>query len=412
MRCKRRATQRHMGAAGRIRASLSMRIAHVVAFISPDGAFGGPVSVAREQCAALAKDGHDVTLYASAAVSTTAVSQRDGYTQALFPANSLGGAFGFSGMWSPRMARTLRDLSGELDIAHIHMGRHIVSLTSARALASAGVPFVVQPHGMITPSSHYLAKPVDRVYTRPLLTRASAVLSLTADEKAGLKEIAPHSRVIDVVNGIDLSGLDATEGDRDDVVLFLARLHPRKRPVAFVEMAALLRERFPETRFVVAGPDEGELDNVLAASERLSLGNALDVIGPVSPDMTQSLIASSRVLVLPSVAEVFPMTILEALRAGTPAVVTDSLGIAGKLRDYEAALITDGAPVSLATAVSSVLFDPHLRTSIAAGGFHFLRSELDIRDMVRGLTLEYERAIRVRCLSRRTLGEPGAGGES
>ena len=41
-------------------------------------------------------------------------------------------------------------------------------------------------------------------------------------------------------------------------VLFAARMHPRKRPVAFVEMAKKLLDAGVDARFTLVGHDEGE----------------------------------------------------------------------------------------------------------------------------------------------------------
>jgi glycosyltransferase involved in cell wall biosynthesis len=354
-----------------------MKIAHVVTYVSPDGAFGGPVRVALGQAEALAERGHDVTVYAAAPAESAGVTHQDGYTLKTFPARRVAPVGGFAAVSAPKLTRALKRDAVSFDIAHIHLARDLVTLPAARRIRSAGVPYVVQPHGMIDASDNPLARPLDAWMTKPLLREAAAVLALTDNEVDDVATIEPSARTRKIINGIRIGTLEPYEG-REEIVVFLARLHPRKRPLAFVEMARQLKSTLPHTRFVLAGPDEGEGDAVRWVIDDATMGDRLEWIGPVSPDQTDELLRSARVYVLPSVNEVFPMTILESLRVGTPVVTTRSLGIAGQCERYGAAILTDGTPERLASAVASIIASDQEATRLRNGGIEFLRQELDI----------------------------------
>ena len=81
------------------------------------------------------------------------------------------------------------------------------------------------------------------------------------------------------------------------------------------------------------------------------------------------------------------MSILEALAAGTPTVCTDSLGIADDLRAYDAALVTDGSPQSLADAVTRALGGE--ATTLRSGGLRYLTERLDIGSVAAQLETLY-----------------------
>ena len=253
------------------------------------------------------------------------------------------------------------------------------------------MPYVVQPHGMIDASDNPLAKRLDAFATKALLRDAKAVLTLTDREVNDITGIEPAARTAPISNGIRVGELVPYE-DRDDVVLFLARLHPRKRPLAFVEMARALKETMPTTRFVLAGPDEGEGPAVRTAIADAGMGDRLEWIGAASPDQTEGLLASARAYVLPSFGEVFPMTILESLRVGTPVVTTDSLGIAADCERFGAAALTDGSVSGLSTALSRVLGSAQVAKNLRLGGLEFLRESLDIRDVASRLEQRYVEA--------------------
>lgn len=365
-----------------------MRIAQVVTYISPDGAFGGPVRVALGQAEALASRGHEVTVYAAApGTQASDVSER-GYRLRTFPAKRVASTLGFAGMFAPGLTRALKADLPSLDVAHVHLARDLVTLPAARAVRKSGVPLVLQPHGMIDRSRNPLAWPIDVWEVRSALRQASAVLTLTERESEDIRGISAKANVRRITNGILVGDLAPYQG-RDPRALFLARLHTRKRPQAFVNMARELDERGVDLEFVLAGPDEGEAPSIEAMIESLDGSPSVRWIGPVDPARTDQLLQEARVYVLPSVGEVFPMSILEAFRAGTPVVATTSLGIAAKCAEYGAAILTNGSPEALADAVQRIVEDPALADELRTGALRFLKTELSIESVVDSLLETY-----------------------
>ncbi len=91
------------------------------------------------------------------------------------------------------------------------------------------------------------------------------------------------------------------------------------------------------------------------------------------------------VFVLPSRVEPFGIVVLEALRAGTPVVVSDRGG-AGEIVDAGQGLLVDPTDTSaLAASISRLLGDPSLRERLAYSGR--LRAKAFGWE---GITLQYE----------------------
>lgn len=368
-----------------------MKILQVLTYLSPDGAYGGPARVALAQSDALARLGHEVTLITAAPDASVKHTRTDDGVQLIsFPARRFPG-LGFAGLTAPAMMRALPRTVRRHDVVHAHLSRDLVSLPAASAARRARIPYFVQTHGMVDPSDKLLAKPLDRLGTRPVLRDAAAVLALTDVEEGQLRAVAPDSRIERVRNGIAL-GEPTPYADRSGPVLFLSRLHERKRPVAFVEAAARVAALDPVPDFVIAGPDEGQGGAVEAAIAASGYPERIRWVGPVDMSETDQLLRSARVFVLPSVNEVFPMALIEAFRAGTPAVVTDSLGIAQDIDRYGAAVITDASVPQLAAAIAQVLADPSVAEDLRSGAHTYLRSELDIDVVARDLANRYEHA--------------------
>jgi glycosyltransferase involved in cell wall biosynthesis len=343
-----------------------VKILHLVTLVSPDGAFGGPIRVALNQAAELRRRGHEVHLAAGWRGQGSPPSTLDGTPAKLFPAFRLIRPMGFSGMVSPGLGLWLLMNIADYDVVHVHAGRDLISTTS---LALAWVKrrrYVTQTHGMVQPDERLRAKVMDAAAVRGLLRAARTRFVLTKHEEDGLVQLLGSSTTCEQLpNGVPAQPNlpDIAKGGRE--VLFCARLHERKRPVAFVEMAAELVKRGLAATFAIVGPDEGELTTVRDSISQRVLEGVLRYEGALDYHAVLTRMRQADVYVLPSMHEPFPMSLLEALALGLPSVCTDSCDIAAPLRDYGAAIVTDGSVTALADAVQAILTDDGLRSELS-----------------------------------------------
>jgi glycosyltransferase involved in cell wall biosynthesis len=331
-----------------------MRILQVVTLLSPDGAYGGPARVALNQSAELSSRGHDVTVAAATRGYRVTPAELNGVPVRLFGARTLVPRTGFPGMGSPGLARWFRGSGAGFDIVHIHFGRDLVVLPVAVTARRRRIPYVLQTHGMVVPSSHPLAGPLDTVWTRKLLRDAKAVLYLTEQEREQLGEVARiQLRLVPVRNGVpDYPAAGQRPGPPE--VLFVARMHPRKRPLVFVDMAKALLDEGLDARFTLVGPDEGEGTALRAAIKnypRISWDGAL------SPAAIPRRMGAASVYVLPSVREPYPMSVLEAMSVGLPVVVSADCGLAPVVERARCGIVTDGEVPAFAAAVKTIVAD-------------------------------------------------------
>ena len=331
-----------------------MNVVHAVTLVSDDSAFGGPTSVAYAQAAELARRGHQVTVLAG--WDGSARFEPPGVQTSLTQVRHLLPTPGFSGLTAPGMLRTVWETRKDIDLLHIHLARDLITLPLASVARRLGIPFVTQTHGMVMPDQRLISRLTDSVFTRPALRRARAVMYLTATERQGLQNVSDREslRLFDLPNGVPPSSLGDPPRSEPPVVIFCARLHPRKRVLAFAEMARLLVVRGSNADFVVAGPDEGDLPALRRFIESHSLADRLSYVGPLRPDMVRATLSQATAFVLPSENEPFPMTLLEALAEGVPAVLSDGCAI-GDLVKGRGATVTDGSPESLADAVQKIV---------------------------------------------------------
>lgn len=368
-----------------------MRIAHVVTYVSEDHAYGGPISVAVTQSRELAARGHEVDLFAG----WDGIGRLDlpDVRLHLFRARRLVPVEGFAGLISPGLLRALA--RKRYDVVHVHLARDLVTMPAARLLQMLGRPVVVQTHGMVMPDPRSRTRVMDAVLTRGVLRRSKAVMALSDRERAGLENLVGTLALITVVpNGVSAPpvGSEPVLRDNPPMVLFLARLHPRKRVSLFVEMAAELVSRGLDLRFLVVGPDGGDLPKLKQRVLDLDLHDSVTYLGPARHREVAHLMSRASAYVLPSDNEPFPMTTLEALSLGTPSVVCDSCHIAGMLESTGAALVVPATAVELANAVQRILTEPATASRLVASGKSLLAENLSHAAVTAQLEGLYDRA--------------------
>ena len=171
------------------------------------------------------------------------------------------------------------------------------------------------------------------------------------------------------------------QGRPDYVVLTPARLHPQKGHTYLLAAAA----QTPEATFVFAGdgPLRGALETQareLGVSDRcVFLGERSDV-----PD----LLAAADLVVLPSLFEGLPVSVLEALAAERPVVATAIGGTDEAIHAGESGLLVPPRdPGALASAIRRLQADPALSRRLASAGRNRVErefsSEVTAREVMR-----------------------------
>nr|WP_281364735.1 glycosyltransferase family 4 protein [Nocardioides marinus] len=306
------------------------------------------MTVALSQCASLSERGHEVTLLmgwdGEAPISAPGISIKR--HRAFRVTRS------FFGTISPGLLLRYRKLARSHDVVHLHYSRDLVQVALPR-LTPGRTPLVLQAHGMIVRDQRRVARLMDRIFVRYAYARAIH-LTLTEREELEIANISRGPQLIESIrNGVTMPATRARWRERPRVI-FLARLAPRKRAPAFVEMVRILAQRGLDAEFAIYGPDEGDLPEVRRMIESLPSG-LIDYVGPVSPPNVASVYTDSSIYVLPSVNEPFPMSLLEAMSHGLPSVITDQTGISAELEGSAGVVVTDGTPESMAEGVLKLL---------------------------------------------------------
>jgi glycosyltransferase involved in cell wall biosynthesis len=192
-------------------------------------------------------------------------------------------------------------------------------------------------------------------------------------------ETDPFRRVVDPRLRLELAG-----GRDRPVVLTVARLDRQKGHPYLLEAAA----RVPDARFVLAGagPERGALE---ARATALGLGDRVAFLGHRAD--VPELLAASDVVVLPSLYEGLPLSLLEAMAAGKPVVASAIPGNDEAVRDGETGLLVPPRdPDALAAAIRTIIGYPALAGRLGAAARASVEERFSLTSMVDSVVAIYE----------------------
>jgi glycosyltransferase involved in cell wall biosynthesis len=290
------------------------------------------------------------------------------------------------------LVRALRDLQPDVFHAHLHVPLACTSALMAATLARVKAVVATEQLWVDLSGARSLYL-VSRLVGR-LVDRYVAVSHAVAAQLRSPYGV-PGGKVVVVPNGIPLPNgvpaprprADLTRGRGGPVVLTAARLDWQKGHEYLLRAA----ERVPEATFVLAGDGPlrarlSELAGSLGVADRvLFLGHRDDI---------PALLASCDVFVLPSLYEGLPLSLLEAMASGRPAIATDVAGSNEVVRHAESGLLVPPAdPPALADAIRRMLGDPGAAERLASAGRARVEREFSVERMVRGVEGVYEQVL-------------------
>jgi glycogen synthase len=201
---------------------------------------------------------------------------------------------------------------------------------------------------------------------RAMLRRSAHFSATSAATRDLLREIVDPRAEIEMVYAGVPDALFALERRPEDYLLYFGRMDIFQKGLDTVleAYALLARERdVPQLRLAGRGRDA---ERVLAMARELGVADRIRMLGTVTEDARNALLAGAAVQLMPSRFEGFGMAAAEAMAAGVPLVAA----AAGSLPEVVDAprggvLVAPGDPRALAAAVAALLDDPARRETLS-----------------------------------------------
>ncbi|MFC1914421.1 glycosyltransferase [Chloroflexota bacterium] len=291
---------------------------------------------------------------------------------------------------TPGLINGIKRKIKDTDIIHLHNYRTFQNIIVHHYTGKYGVPYVLQAHGSLPRiiSRKVLKQVYDNLWGYRLLKDAARVIAVTPAEAEQYRGMGISENKIEIVpHGVDLAefadlpqrgefrskyGLDSDQR----IVLYLGRVHEIKGLDILAQAFADLAENMSDTRLVIAGPDDGYLSALKKLTADLGIADRVLFTGPLYGQEKLKAYVDADVYVLPSVYEIFGITVLEACACGTPVIVTDCCGIAGAI-DGQAGLVIPHDKDRLLDALQHLLNDDKLRQKFGERGKALVQEKFD-----------------------------------
>lgn len=199
------------------------------------------------------------------------------------------------------------------------------------------IPYIVTPHGMLEPwalsykaaKKHYYYQLLEK----PLLQQANAIQTLASLEAEKIQNLG-FQQTVTIPNGIECNEYQILPNSEtfyqqfphtrnQDLILFLGRIDPKKGLDLLAPAFAKVKQRFPRTHLIVAGPDS--INFLPTARDYFKNAGCEDTVtftGMLQGDLKLAALAAATIYVAPSYSEGFSMSVLEGMASGLPCVIT------------------------------------------------------------------------------------------
>ena len=324
----------------------AMRLVFVIPYFYPAWQYGGQPRSCYELARILVRRGHHVKVLTTDSSGDTRLPARarpenvDGIE--VFYYRNISNSLAFrQRIFLP--AGFVGDLHRQLencDLLHIHELRSTLTVPAYRAALRRKLPYVLSPHGGLPHLGKMFAKTAfDRFFGKAILRNASILAAVSPREEEEARAFGiDGSRIRLLPNTVfpeDYATLPPRGSFRSrwsieskNLILFVGRLHWIKGADLLVQAFAQLQKEDSDCHLAIAGPDDGQEQELRAAVAAAGIGRHVTFTGFLNHQQKLEALVDSSVLVIPSRHEVFAIAALEGLMCDVPVLLSSSCGLA------------------------------------------------------------------------------------
>lgn len=248
------------------------------------------------------------------------------------------------------------------------------------------IPYVIRTIGHCAPWSLKQNRVMKKLYLGlsdlHLLKNAAGIHATSPGEARDIMQLVAHSNIEVIPLGVNIDSFHAEVNIFKEyginpsfpVILFMSRLHPKKRIELLFQALQALELPF---HCVVAGTgDNGYVRSLKELANRLNISEKITFTGHVSGEFKQALLHQSQMFVLPSFAENYSLATAEAMGAGLPVIISSEVQIADFVRERSAGIVIEADILTLTEAIKTLLSDDGRRIEMGKLGQRFVQEEL------------------------------------
>jgi len=291
------------------------------------------------------------------------------------------------GKFSREPVQRITSLIKKENIEIVHSHDYKADLAALLACRKAGIRSISTPHGWNRSWDIKL-----RLYQwldQVVLRYFDRVVPLSPSLYSSLRLVSKENRML-ISNFIDTGSLPGGGRRDSQAVCFIGRLIPLKRVGDLITALSMVENKEITLRIIGDGPLRLQLEELAG---KLGLSSRVRFLG--FREDALELLAESSILVLPSVTEGMPRTVMEAMAMGKPVIGSNIPGLKPLIEDGKTGMLVKvKSPPDIARAINRLTGDPSLYEDIASAARELIMRKHDARKAV-----EKYQELYLECLS-------------
>ena len=234
-------------------------------------------------------------------------------------------------------------------------------------------PIIISTRGSfcawcLSTKKSFLKKIWLKLFINPFVKNA-AWHATSIEEKRDILKVYPVAKVCIIPNGINLSDYGKHEKlnkkdfvykftnikkeSIDKIIISMGRIHQKKGFDILITSFEKMLADHPNSILLIAGKDDGELNELLKLISKLNLQEHVFFIGQVYGQDKINFYANADLFILTSHDENFGNVYLESLASGTPIIATKNTPW-NIVEDYKCGKCVENFPESIYKAINSL----------------------------------------------------------
>lgn len=180
------------------------------------------------------------------------------------------------------------------------------------------------------------------------------------------------------------------EIQKENIILYAGTLNKRKNHKILIKAFSIISEEFPTWKLVFAG--NGEVEEARDLVRALEIVNQVDFKGWISGEDKHQLFSKATLFCLPSFAEGFPMSVLDAWAYGLPVITTPVGGIPDVAIDGEnIILFNPNDVIALSEKLRKLIVDKDLQYKLSKKAINFSNKQFSINFISKKINTIYSK---------------------
>ncbi len=239
------------------------------------------------------------------------------------------------------------------------------------------------------------SSPLLKIYTRYILAKADAVITLSENWKNCLSKILPKTKIITILNCIQSSESPPVQKPDQRVLYGFLGGEPgiQKRAYELVDAIARVNTCDGEVHLFLEGINgrQGELTAINQKLAELQISDKCELVGEISDEKRREYLQNIDFIIFPSHGGGLPMALLEGMAEGKAVISTSNGGIPEVVKNgYNGFLVEPGDVDNLADKINTLIRRRDLCLQMGNNSLEIVKQKLCVQKYINQLVGIYE----------------------